>query len=679
MDIPFVHPILKQFINKDDVNIQTKKPEEKEEKELTSDDRMYLMSKKLDDSFLISSYLEIIKVDSIIFEHPTVNMNSYVFDDIELLSDHYNDESKSILSKINYTETKMGECALKNILSSPIYDINTLKKRQKLILDIGELKENILPKLKEIREIESDLIWFWNGQNMKHIDTMHDYIYFNYDFIPFLNLNSVLNKNEKALLITNIYKIIGAPLLTVITPIISLIVPLVFFLYTIRKSGANVSFGQALKMYFNTIWNLNPIELFTKASTKTMLVSFMTKAFYVFMYFQNVYYSVQSATSTNKIINIIHEKLNKMSKYIKLSNQIYQICIKNNIINLDTFIKDNEKIKINLEKSIEQFKDKTFDKEPGLLTHKGIILKVFQEFRLCKTILHSCFQYISHIDSIQSIFTLYNNSTENHPYCLTKYFENRLTPDIKMNNIWHPYLNQTVTKNTVKNDLHMKNNILITGPNAAGKSTYIKAVIINLIFAQTICLSSAKSFEMTPFYMIETYLQIPDSKGSESLFEAEMYRSRDYLEKLKVLEEHQFSFIVLDEIFSSTNYVEGFSGAYAILKKISTFKNTLSMTTTHYSDLECLEKDTNGRIENYKFEVDIDNQNNINFNYILKKGTSRQYIALQLLKQNGFDNDLIESAIEMSKKISVKKSDSKKSNSKKNKKIKKSKTIVLEE
>jgi DNA mismatch repair ATPase MutS len=158
---------------------------------------------------------------------------------------------------------------------------------------------------------------------------------------------------------------------------------------------------------------------------------------------------------------------------------------------------------------------------------------------------------------------------------------------------------------------------------------------------------------MTPFRMIETYLHIPDSKGSQSLFEAEMYRSRDYLERLKELGEKDFSFIVLDEIFSSTNYIEGFSGAYAILKKISTFGNTLSMTTTHYSDLEKLEKDTKGRFENYKFEVTYDEMKNITFHYQLVRGTSRQYIALDLLERNGFDKDIIQDAIQMSKQIVI--------------------------
>ena len=170
--------------------------------------------------------------------------------------------------------------------------------------------------------------------------------------------------------------------------------------------------------------------------------------------------------------------------------------------------------------------------------------------------------------------------------------------------------------------------------------------------------------------MIETYLHIPDSKGSSSLFEAEMFRSKDYIEKIKSMDKNDFSFIVLDEIFSSTNYVEGFSGAYSIIKKISSFENTLSITTTHYTDLEVLEKDTKGKVVNYKFEVDYDKENNILFNYKIKRGISRQYIALDLLKKNNFDEDIIKDAIEMCNKLKNKTLESNKIDNKKKKKDK---------
>ena len=213
----------------------------------------------------------------------------------------------------------------------------------------------------------------------------------------------------------------------------------------------------------------------------------------------------------------------------------------------------------------------------------------------------------------------------------------------------------------------MKNNLLITGPNAAGKSTFIKSVIINILLSQTIGINSSSNFEITPFYLIETYLHIPDVKGKSSLFEAEMLRSKEYIEKVKNLDNDKFSFIVLDEIFSSTNYIEGFSGAYSILKNLTKYNNTLFIVTTHYTDLSILEKDTKNKIVNYKFSVDYDKEDNIVFNYILEKGVSNQYIALELLKNNGFDNNIINDALKISKKISKSKIKSKKNSKKENK------------
>lgn len=279
---------------------------------------------------------------------------------------------------------------------------------------------------------------------------------------------------------------------------------------------------------------------------------------------------------------------------------------------------------------------------------------IFKQFKMNKDGMTNIFHYSGIIDAILSINHTLSNSNSENPFCLTKYLnsnENKISPKIFMKKVWHPYLDQKTVQNIVKNDIDINNNILITGPNAAGKSTFIKSVILNIILSQTIGISSAESFQLTPFKMIETYLHIPDSKGTSSLFEAEMLRSKEYIEKIKNLDSSDFSFIVLDEIFSSTNYIEGFSGAYSILKKISSFNNTMSITTTHYTDLEILEKDTNEKIVNYKFEVDYDANKEIIFNYKLVKGVSRQYIALDLLKKNGFDDDLIEDAINMCKKI----------------------------
>ena len=222
------------------------------------------------------------------------------------------------------------------------------------------------------------------------------------------------------------------------------------------------------------------------------------------------------------------------------------------------------------------------------------------------------------------------------------------------------------------NNFTLDNNMLITGPNAAGKSTFIKSVMLNIILSQTLGISSSKNLELTPFKNLDTYLHIPDIKGESSLFETEMYRSKNYIDKIKNTDD--LSFIVMDEIFSSTNYIEGFSGAYAILEKLSKFNNSLYIVTTHYTKLNSLEKETNGKIKNYKFEINRDSSSNIIFNYKLKEGYSNQFIALELLKNNNFDKDIIDSALKVSKTIKIEKINQ----DKKLKKIKKKEKIENE-
>jgi DNA mismatch repair ATPase MutS len=149
-------------------------------------------------------------------------------------------------------------------------------------------------------------------------------------------------------------------------------------------------------------------------------------------------------------------------------------------------------------------------------------------------------------------------------------------------------------------------------------------------------------------------MNVPDCKGKESLFEAEMKRSKYNLDKLKEIDGQGFSLMIMDEIFNSTNPVEGISGAYAIMKAISSYKTNLMVFTTHYVYLTNLSKECNFKNMHMSVDIEKDNEdkvNNISFPFILSDGVCRQYIALDLLKINGFDADLIDNAIAIKNKF----------------------------
>lgn len=288
--------LLNMFIPKKD----ERKSEEKDENELNLNDRLYLISKNLDNQVKNELYENLIESKNLLFNKDDCIINDYVYNDVEFMHDHYLDEQNGLYNKINKCSTKVGSILLKKILTRPINNLDILKKRQIYVKKILPISDKLKKYLNEIEHIENDLIWFWDDKSLNHIDNMNDMIYFNWTFIPGVDLNSKLNENEYALLASNIYKIILSPLLTAITPIITLITPLILMLWFNKKLKGAVPIKTILWNYFKTLCSDDTMKVFIQNPTKAQLASLLTKGLYLFMYFQNIYYSYQSSSNTNK-------------------------------------------------------------------------------------------------------------------------------------------------------------------------------------------------------------------------------------------------------------------------------------------------------------------------------------------------------------------------------------------
>lgn len=249
--------------------------------------------------------------------------------------------------------------------------------------------------------------------------------------------------------------------------------------------------------------------------------------------------------------------------------------------------------------------------------------------------------YISNIDVIIS-----NSKLLNSGYASPHYMSDNSNPTLHGTNLWNPMLDST---NQVKNDVMLgfteNNTMILTGPNKAGKSTYIRTIILAIYLAQSLGVTCAESLYFTPFDNIFTYLNVPDSIGKESLFEAELERCYEYYDKTTNLNKKSIGFI--DELFTGTNYLEGMSGSYAIVKKLSECPNIITIVSTHFHEI-C----TIPNVQYCKFYANVKNNKNIksgesmyDFTYKIKKGISNQCIALNLLKEKGYDDDIINTAL----------------------------------
>ena len=100
---------------------------------------------------------------------------------------------------------------------------------------------------------------------------------------------------------------------------------------------------------------------------------------------------------------------------------------------------------------------------------------------------------------------------------------------------------------------------LITGPNASGKTTFIKSAMLGVLFSQQLGCGFYQKATLRPYEQLCCYLNIPDTSGRDSLFQAEARRCKEILSLKGRM------FCIFDELFSGTNPYEACASAYGFL------------------------------------------------------------------------------------------------------------------
>jgi hypothetical protein len=194
-------------------------------------------------------------------------------------------------------------------------------------------------------------------------------------------------------------------------------------------------------------------------------------------------------------------------------------------------------------------------------------------------------------------------------------------------------------KDSVLNTMDLKKNLIITGPNASGKTTQLKTTAINIIFTQQFGLGFYESASLTPYTHIHSYLNIPDTSGRDSLFQAEARRCKEIVDIIDSEKESRH-FCIFDELFSGTNADEATSASFGFLKYLQKRENVDFILTTHFVKLcKMVKKASNLQIQNLKMDATIDGTK-IVFHYRLVKGISKIKAAKLILVQMGFPNEI---------------------------------------
>lgn len=211
-------------------------------------------------------------------------------------------------------------------------------------------------------------------------------------------------------------------------------------------------------------------------------------------------------------------------------------------------------------------------------------------------------------------------------WCTPEFSDSQL----KMKGLVHPLI-----ENPVENDFSIDNKVIITGPNAAGKSTFIKALAICAILAQSINTVTATRF-ILPKMTVMTCMALRDDVISH---ESYYYREANYIKRIleEVSESKEKLFIVIDEILKGTNTTERVAASKAILNYLED-KDVYVIIATH--DMELTSQ--KGYV-NFHFDSQI-LENEIVFDYKIHEGVSSSKNAIALLEYLQYPKEIITNA-----------------------------------
>lgn len=542
----------------------------------------------------------------------------------------------SIFSKINKTITFAGNRCLKQHLENPCTDYEELIKNQQIILKTYYSQGNVSVihnYLQDIKKIEQDVAWVWKEHDQETNAYINN-LFFYYDIF---NREILLNMNT-------MMKMCIIPLSVLLFPIIGFVVANLMGLKESLFSFFCNTYQITVKSYrmlFSLLTRNNSIKTYGPHCIVVL---------YCLFYFYRCYSTIYSVWKLYKQHSTLYTYASKISNYCQNIANIYEH---------DIFVKPMIKVP-KLEKTIRYLLN-IYNKK---LFTPGYCLILWKNRNQYKQEVESLSSYMGMVD----YFTSMINIIREYPsyFCFPIFRKPVEKPFIGCIGTWHPELLSNGLENTIRNNVVFgdhygtNNHMILTGPNASGKSTLMKSLALSVYLSQTIGISNCEFIEFTPFSIIDTYMNIPDRIGSESLFEAESNRCLQLFDNIK--NSNGFVLTIMDEIFTGTNLTEGISGAYGICKKFREFNNCISIISTHYDFLTRLEKEHPRIFKNFHMEIvkkknellieDDEKQNSESddtdteqeYTYKLKPGVNIHKVALNIMEKKGFDKDVIDNS-----------------------------------
>ena len=440
-----------------------------------------------------------------------------------------------------------------------------------------------------------------------------------------------LNKSETFLQIMSMYSL-ASPFLSMLVPLIILIVPF----FVIKAKGLDISmseYTEVLKVIASNHAIGKLCTNFNSVPIDQKMYLLLSAGFYVFSIYQNFL----TCARFYKNMKHIHTSLCSVRSYITHTTDAMNELLEYTRP-LQSYALFNDSIQQNI-RVLNEYKTKLENIQGDQLTYRNIqqigqLLKYFYEMYESEEY-NAAFSYSfgfhGFIENMNGLIT----NIKDKKIAFATYQKKKKTTFKKA------YYAALIHGKPIKNDIKLDKNLIITGPNASGKTTTLKTALINVILTQQFGCGFYKSGNMVPYQHIHCYLNIPDTSGRDSLFQAEARRCKDIIDVIKANKKDRH-FCVFDELYSGTNPDEAVMSANAFMEYLVKFENVKCILTTHFIAV-CKKLNSHPLINNYQMET-MPSGDSFNYTYVLKKGISEVRGGIKVLHDMQYPDEIIQNS-----------------------------------
>jgi hypothetical protein len=573
----------------------------------------------------------------IIYNKKTKQTDNAIINDLELTTSIGNSlEDKEptdvpIYDTIFKPSNKISSQVITEFAKYYTTDTKYLKETQTFVDSLNDEELNTTQNKHGFSDFDMDDMLNMFNEIKNETGFLEKYLYIDWTFAK------ELNNNPYFLQCMSLYNI-SSPVLSLCLPIFILIVPFII----IKLKGIELNVGEYIEILKTLVSNHAIFKVFTEFNTvdngqKLYLV--LSAAFYVFSIYQNILVCVRFYSNMKKI----HNYLFKFKKYLSYTLDVmnYHIMKTNKLTKYTEFTSDMLVYKIELSKLLDKISTITpfklsFSKlgEVGHIMHT--FYKIYCDDNYNNALLYS-FGFNGYFNMMCQLKTnITNNKLGKTTFIKYKGKKQNKKPIFKK--MYYPkFINENYE--IVKNNCDLNKNMIITGPNASGKTTTLKTALINILLSQQFGYGCFEELKLTPFDNIHCYLNIPDTSGRDSLFQAEARRCKNIINCIDENKEDTH-FCIFDELYSGTNPEEAVVSASAFMNYITQYNNVTCMLTTHYIKL-CKKLLKNTNIINYHMKT-IKHDNNFKYTYEIKKGISRTKGGLKVLQDMEYPKEILD-------------------------------------